>query len=80
MWLSRGISIKPWSIDSGIMKSLSCCLKAEHLFQDRFRRNDLKLVLDCEERLNDNIIESFMCSLKPFVEQEKISVVNPLLS
>ena len=62
------------------MKSLSCYLKAEHLFQDRFSRNDLKLVLDCEKRLNDNIIESFMCSLKQFVKQDKISIVNPLLA
>ena len=62
------------------MKSLSCYLKAEHLFQDRFSRNDLKLVLDCEKRLDDNIVESFMCSLKPFVKQDKISIVNPLLA
>ena len=62
------------------MKSLSCYLKAEHLFQDKFSRNDLKLVLDCEKRLNDNNIESFMCSLKQFVKQDKISIVNPLLA
>ena len=73
-------SFGPWDIDSGIMKSLSCYLKAEHLFQDRFSRNDLKIVLDCEKRLNDNIIESFMCSLKQFVKQDKISIVNPLLA
>ena len=73
-------SFEPWGIDSGIMKSLSCYLKTEHLFQDRFSRNDLKLVLDCEKRLNDNIIESFMCSLKQFVKQDKILIVNPLLA
>ena len=73
-------SFEPWSTDSEIMKSLSCYLKAEHLFQDRFNRNDLKLVLDCKKRLNDNIIELFMCSLKLFVKQDKISIVNPLLA
>ena len=71
-------SFEPWGIDSGIMKSLSCYLKVEHLFQDKFSRNDLKLVLDCEKRLNDNIIEIFMCSLKEFIKQDKISIVNPL--
>ena len=71
-------SFEPWSIDSGIMKSLSCYLKAEHLFHDRFSR--IKLVVDCKKRLNDNIIDSFMCSLKPFVKQDKISIVNPLLA
>ena len=73
-------SFERWSIDSGIMKSLSRYLKAEHLLQDRFSGNDLKLVLDCKKRLDDNIIESFMCLLKPFVKQDKISIVNPLLA
>ena len=71
---------EPWSIDSGIMKSLSCYLKAEHLFQELFNRNDLKLVLDFKKRLNDNIIESFMGLLNPFVKQDKLSIVNLLLA
>ena len=72
---------EPWSRDSGgIIKSRSCYPEAEYLFQDRFSRNDLKLVLDCEKRLNDNIVESFMCSLKLFVKQDRISIVDPLLA
>ena len=73
-------SFEPWSIDSGIMQSLSCYLKSEHLVQGRFSRNDLKSVLDCEKRLKDNFIESFMNSLKPFVKQDNILIVNPLLA
>ena len=48
---------KPWIIEN-----------SKHLFQDKFSRNNLKLVLVCEKRFNSNIIESFMCLLKPFVK------------
>ena len=50
-------SFKPWIIEN-----------SKHLFQDKFSRNNLKLVLVCEKRFNSNIIESFMCLLKPFVK------------